>query len=94
MFHIVIDENNNVRLSGRFDAAQEQKAFNVFNRVQKSCVVNFQDLEYISSVGLGVLLGTQKRLEETGHQLKLVKLNNHIRDIFTYAGFDLIFTIE
>jgi len=94
MFNIVIDENNDIILSGRFDAAQEEKAFVVFNRIQKSCVVNFQDLEYISSVGLGVLLGTQKRLQETGHQLKLVKLNNHIRDIFTYAGFDLIFTIE
>ena len=94
MFDIVIDENNDIILSGRFDAAQEEKAFEVFNRIQKSCAVNFQDLEYISSVGLGVLLGTQKRLQETGHQLKLINLNNHIRDIFTYAGFDLIFTIE
>ena len=94
MFDIVIDENNDIILSGRFDASQEEKAFEVFNRIKKSCVVNFQDLEYISSVGLGVLLGTQKRLQETGHQLRLVKLNNHIRDIFTYAGFDLIFTIE
>ena len=94
MFHIVIDENKNIRISGRFDAAQEEKAFDVFNQVQKSCAVDFKDLEYISSVGLGVLLGTQKRLQETGHQLKLINLNNHIRDIFTYAGFDLIFTIE
>lgn len=94
MFDIVIDENNDVRLTGRFDAAQEVKAFDVFNQIQKSCVVNFKELEYISSVGLGVLLGTQKRLQETGHQLKLINLNNHIRDIFTYAGFNLIFEIE
>ena len=87
-------ENDEMRLFGRFDAAQEEKAVCEFNRINKSCTVYFDDLEYISSVGLGVLLGTQKRLMEKGHRLKLVNMSDHIRDIFKYAGFDHVFEIE
>ena len=54
----------------------------------------FENLEYISSAGLSVLLMTQKRLAGDGHELKLVNLSNHISDVFRYAGFDLIFSIE
>ena len=51
-------------------------------------------LEYISSAGLGVLLKTQKRLLATGGKLRLVRLKPHLRDIFTYSGFDQLFEIE
>ena len=52
------------------------------------------ELEYISSAGLGVLLKTQKRLLATGGKLRLVGLKPHLRDIFTYSGFDQLFEIE
>lgn len=94
MFNAVINENNEVILSGRFDASQEDKAQKVFNRIQETCVVDFAKLEYISSIGLGVLLGTQKRLSKAGHCLKLKNMTDHIRDVFRYAGFDLIFEIK
>jgi anti-anti-sigma regulatory factor len=41
-----------------------------------------------------VLLATQKRLSQTGHQLRLRKMNKHIREVFEYAGFNVIFEIE
>ena len=81
-------------LSGRFDASQEDKAKIVFDRVQKSCSVDFKDLDYISSVGLGILLSVQKRLNQAGHEIKLINMNDHIRDVFQYAGFNYIFKIE
>ncbi len=87
-------ENNELQLEGRFDASQEDYAMRFFNQIKESAVINFSELEYISSCGLGILLGTQKRLKESGGQLKLINMSNHIRDIFHYAGFDLIFEIE
>ena len=60
----------------------------------KNMVVNFKDIDYISSAGLGVLLKTQKRLGEGGHSLTLANMNNHIKDVFVYAGFDAVFSIE
>lgn len=88
-------EEGRVSLSGRFDAAQVEKARTVFDQVKVSTVVDFAELEYISSAGLGILLMTQRRLREGGGGggLKLINLNKHIRDVFQYAGFDKIFEI-
>lgn len=81
-------------LIGRLDASQVPFARETMERLNGSCVVDFGELEYISSAGLGMLLGVQKRLMETGGKLKLVNMNRHIREIFRMAGFDRIFDIE
>jgi len=56
--------------------------------------VDFKDLSYISSAGLGILMAAQKRLKENGQKLKLRNVAGHIRDVFRIARFDLIFDIE
>ena len=94
MFNATMPEEGQVRLSGRFDAAQVEKARLVFDRISSHTVVDFAELEYISSAGLGILLMTQRRLRETGKGLKLINMNKHIRDVFQYAGFDKIFEIS
>jgi anti-sigma B factor antagonist len=94
MFSASMPEEGRVSLSGRFDAAQVEKARTVFDLVKASTVVDFAELEYISSAGLGILLMTQRRLRESGAgSLRLINLNKHIRDVFQYAGFDKIFEI-
>jgi len=94
MFDIKTNENGEVVLSGRFDGAQAEKAKAIFDRVTVTTAVDFKDLAYISSAGLGVLMATQKRLSEKGHKLKLKNASGHIREIFKIARFDLIFEIE
>ena len=94
MLDIQFQSDDLLTLNGRFDASQADHAMQVFNTLDSSCTVDFSGLDYISSAGLGVLLKTQKRLGESGKSLKLVNLNNHIRDVFVYAGFDAVFAIE
>lgn len=94
MFEISVRQDGDVHLCGRFDAAQVEKAELVFEKITKSCRVDFSELDYISSAGLGVLLITQKRLNESGEGLTLLHLNKYVTDVFRYAGFDTIFTIE
>lgn len=94
MFNATMPEEGQVRLSGRFDAAQVEKARLVFDRLSIQTVVDFAELEYISSAGLGILLMTQRRLRESGKGLRLINMNKHIRDVFQYAGFDKIFEIS
>ena len=94
MFDVQISESGEILLSGRFDASQVEKAKSVFDSLNKSTMVNFQNLDYISSAGLSVLLATQKRLNDSGEALKLKNLNKYIGDVFRYAGFDTIFEIE
>jgi anti-anti-sigma factor len=94
VFEIKTGSENEIQLSGRFDASQTDTAKPVFNAVLKTTIVDFKNLDYISSAGLGVLLMTQKRLKESGDELLLRNMNSHIREIFRYAGFDMIFKIE
>ena len=94
MFNIGRNEIGQIMLSGRLDASRADEVRDVLNTITESCTLDFKELEYISSAGLGVLLGAQKRLNKTGHGLKLVNLNKHIREIFFVAGFNLAFDIE
>ena len=94
MFDIRFGENGTVVLDGRLDASQTRKARAFLEEVTESRVVDCKALEYISSAGLGVLLMTQKKLQEAGHGLKLVNVNHHIHDIFHYSGLDRVFKIE
>ena len=94
MLDIGFGEKGEIVLSGRFDASQEQKARVFLDAVKAPRILDFRNLEYISSAGLGTLLDVQKRLRASGGGLKLVNLNKHIRDIFRFSGFDQIFEIE
>jgi anti-sigma B factor antagonist len=94
MFGITRKENGEIVLTGRFDASRVAEADAVFDRVSSTCRVDMKGLDYISSLGLGILLKTQKRLKTGGNELVLVNMNKLIRDIFRIARFDTIFTIE
>ncbi len=94
MFQIDYGSDGEIVCSGRLDAAQCEKAQTFMDTVAEARVVDFANLEYISSAGLGVLLKTQKRLAETGAGLKIVNVNNHIHDVFRYSGFNAIFDIK
>ena len=94
MFEITRDNSGRVHLHGRFDAAQIAGAKDVLSLVDDSCVVDFAELSYISSAGLGLLFATQKRLVDQGRALTLANLNPHIREVFRIAGFDNIFEID
>jgi anti-anti-sigma factor len=95
MFEIRVADDGDIFLSGRFDAAQVVRARQDFSRVESPCRVHFEDLDYIASAGLGVLLSVQKRLSSAGGEgLTLVGLNSHIREVFKIAGFDQVFKIE
>jgi anti-sigma B factor antagonist len=94
MFNIEFGDNGEILCSGRLDAAQCAKAEEFLVSVQGPSTLDFAQLEYISSAGLGILLKTQKRLVANSAGLKIINVNNHIHDVFRYSGFHSIFEIE
>jgi len=94
MFKIEFDDRGLILAQGRLDAAQAPRAQEFLDQVTDRCVIDLGGLEYISSAGLGVLLRTHKRLMPSGQGVRLVNVNTHINDIFTYSGFDRLFEIE
>ena len=91
MLEIIREGAQAVRLKGRLDATQSEMAFTEFDTLSGEVTVHFDELDYISSAGLSVLLHTQQRLSGEGGVLKLRGLNPHVRLVFEYAGFDQIF---
>ena len=94
MFDIKKGNNQEVRLIGRFDAAQTDKAREFLLQINETVTINLENLDYISSAGLGVLVMVQKLLKEKGEQIILKGMNKNVKDILMIARFDLIFEIE
>jgi anti-anti-sigma factor len=94
MLAIDFGQDGAVVIAGRLDAAQSPAAQSFLDKVQGTVTLDCSQLEYISSAGLGVLLKTQKRLLASAGKLRLAGLKPHMRDIFTYSGFDKLFDIE
>jgi anti-sigma B factor antagonist len=94
MFEIEYGDGGDVMCRGRLDAAQCTKAEEFMDGLEGASTLDFEQLEYISSAGLGILLKTQKRLAGSGAGLKIINVNNHIYDVFRYSGFHAIFDIH
>lgn len=94
MFAIDRAPDGRVVLSGRLDAAQAPAAQAFLDGVAGTVTLDCRALEYVSSAGLGVFLKTQKRLLGGGGKLRFAGMSRHLRDIFTYSGFDQLFEIE
>ena len=58
-----------------------------------SLVLNFAELEYISSAGLRVILSAQKVMNKQGEML-IRGANESILEVFEITGFAEILTIE
>lgn len=54
---------------------------------------DFQDLEYLSSAGLRVLLAAQKTMNKQG-KMVIRQVNETIQEVFEVTGFVDILTIE
>lgn len=56
-------------------------------------ILDMTGLEYISSAGLRVLLGAQKKMNLIG-KMKLINVCEEVMDVFEMTGFADILTIE
>ena len=59
----------------------------------QTLVLDLKELEYISSAGLRVLLGAQKKIQHTG-SMKLTGVCEDVMEVLEMTGFADILTIE
>ena len=59
----------------------------------KNLILNVKGLEYISSAGLRVILGAQKKMQKVG-TMKVTNVNEAVMEVFDITGFTDILTIE
>jgi len=56
-------------------------------------LLNLEDLDFISSTGLRVILATGKKLSEMGGKLVLCSPNHTVSDVFRMSGFNQMFSV-
>jgi stage II sporulation protein AA (anti-sigma F factor antagonist) len=56
----------------------------------KYLIMDVQDLQFIDSSGLGVILGRYRDVEERGGRLFFVQANPHIKRVLQMSGFQKI----
>ena len=84
-----------VELVGRLDtttAPALDKTINDDLGDTKHLVLDLKGLEYISSAGLRVLLGAQKKFQKIG-SMKLTNVCEEVMEVFEMTGFADILTI-
>lgn len=90
--NITIKKDNGttvLEIEGRLDTAtapELEKTINGEGDELKSLVLDFEGVKYISSAGLRVLLGAQKKMNSQG-SMELINVNKDIMDIFEMTGF-------
>ena len=57
-------------------------------------IVDFENVDYISSAGLRVFLAAEQTLESRGAEMKLIHVSDYILEIFDLVGFQDIVTVE
>ncbi len=84
------------RLEGRLDtvtAPELEKELNDSCDEMNELVLDLDELVYISSAGLRVLLKAQRNVSAPG-EMKVKNVNSSIMEVFDVTGFTDILTIE
>ncbi len=84
-----------IDVKGYLDAHTAPELENVFNNLldqkQYQVVVNFDDLKYISSAGLGVFMAYVETMRENQGDIKFSNMKENVYNIFDLLGFPILY---
>ena len=85
------------RLNGRLDSNTsqnfEEKIFGAISDGSIQMVIDFKNIDYISSAGLRVILKATKALNREKGQIMLCSMQDYVKEVFEIAGFDTFLPI-
>ena len=84
-----------IEIVGRLDtitAPALEKTINEDIGDTKDLVLDVKGMEYISSAGLRVLLGAQKKMQKIG-SMKVINVCSEVMEVFEMTGFADILTL-
>ncbi|MCG8485025.1 MAG: STAS domain-containing protein [Clostridia bacterium] len=84
-----------VEIKGEVDVftAKElkKKLVDIYTEKESDIVIDFEQLNYIDSTGLGVIIGAFGRMKESNHKLSIINPKQNILKLLTITGLDKIF---
>lgn len=86
-----------ISISGRIDTVTskdvEAKLDGATEERKEKIIINLEKMDYISSVGLRVLLSALKKQKQNQGSLQLASLQPFVQNIFKITGLDKVFQI-
>ena len=86
-----------IRVTGRLDSATasdfETQCGDTLDNAPVKTIIDFSDLEYISSAGLRTLLSLAKKAKSNNRILMLCSLSGLVQEVISVSGFDQILPI-
>jgi anti-sigma B factor antagonist len=84
-----------IDVKGYLDAHTAPELENIFNKLldqrQFRVVVNFDELKYISSAGLGVFMAYVETMRENSGDIKFSNMKENVYNIFDLLGFPILY---
>ena len=95
----ILEENGTkiVNICGRLDTVTSpelETAVSQLVEVGKTLVFNCENMDYISSAGLRVVLSTHKHSLSAGGRFIVRNLNKEVKAVFDMTGFSRLINIE
>lgn len=88
-----------LRVGGRLDAVsspqlekQVMESINEGNHLK--VLMNFENVDYLSSAGMRLLLSTTKKLKSKDGKFVICAINDSVMEVIKMAGFDHILNIH
>ena len=82
------------RLDGHSTPAFEERLLGCIEAGERAVLLDFGNLDYISSAGLRAVLKASKRLSDLNGRFALCALNANVREVFRISGFDTIIAVH
>ncbi len=88
----------NFKIQGEIDVSNisgfKEALYNGIESKTPNILMDCEDLKYIDSTGLGVLVSALKKARALGGFIKIIHLKPYLQKIFTITALDKIFDIE
>jgi anti-sigma B factor antagonist len=95
--HRTKNEYEILDLQGELDAHTasqlEDSLKHLINNSKSDIIVNFKDLDYIASAGLGVFMAYIEDVRDIGGDIKLTNMNDKVYNVFDLLGFPTLYDI-
>lgn len=81
-------------LDGQTAPQAQQQLLEQIEAGHHKILINFKDLNFISSAGLRALLVTAKTLQQHDGQLRICEVSPSVREVFEISGFIMIIAVD
>ena len=84
-------------IKGRIDSSTAQKLNDILAKAirgTKTMILDFKNVDFISSAGLRVILASSKALKDQNGNLKIINVSPIIAEVFDMTGFSEVIDID